>query len=379
MNAFIELHAIQTPGPACINRDDVGAPKDVRFGGADRARISSQCWKRAVRLAMDAMLGEDSAAIRTSRVNARLSGMLADRGVAADDAQRVAIAVLDASGALPQNAGDDEEPADGGRKKRKAGPKLETDALLLMGNRVYKALADAGAEAWASGDAAKWCADHADDLAGAVGADRAVDVALFGRMSTMNPAINRDAACQFAHAIAVNTLSPEADFFTAVDEVKESSGAGMMGDVEFNASTFYRFADIDLTRLAAQIGAADAVEAAAAFVRAFALAMPSGRANGFANTTPPDFLAVIVRPGRPFNLVGAFVEPVDRGDIPMAAVGRLSAKESEYESNWGGAPAAVWHVGREGEPGAAAVFGPRVGLDELVSGVRGAVAKAVES
>jgi CRISPR system Cascade subunit CasC len=48
---FIELHIIQNFPPSNLNRDDVGQPKDTDFGGFRRARISSQCLKRATRYA----------------------------------------------------------------------------------------------------------------------------------------------------------------------------------------------------------------------------------------------------------------------------------------------------------------------------------------
>ena len=47
---LIELNIIQSFPVSCLNRDDVGAPKSAIFGGAMRARISSQCFKRAIRM-----------------------------------------------------------------------------------------------------------------------------------------------------------------------------------------------------------------------------------------------------------------------------------------------------------------------------------------
>src|SRR5215471_2776044 len=46
---LIELHILQSFPVSCLNRDDVGAPKTATFGGVTRARISSQCLKRAIR------------------------------------------------------------------------------------------------------------------------------------------------------------------------------------------------------------------------------------------------------------------------------------------------------------------------------------------
>ncbi|TLN00074.1 type I-E CRISPR-associated protein Cas7/Cse4/CasC, partial [bacterium] len=46
---LVELHLIQNFVPANLNRDDTNNPKDCDFGGVRRARISSQCLKRAIR------------------------------------------------------------------------------------------------------------------------------------------------------------------------------------------------------------------------------------------------------------------------------------------------------------------------------------------
>ena len=48
----IEFHILQSFPVSCLNRDDVGAPKSAMIGGVSRARVSSQCWKRHVRLAL---------------------------------------------------------------------------------------------------------------------------------------------------------------------------------------------------------------------------------------------------------------------------------------------------------------------------------------
>jgi len=46
---YIDFHIIQTVPPSCINRDDTGRPKTAVYGGAVRARVSSQAWKHAMR------------------------------------------------------------------------------------------------------------------------------------------------------------------------------------------------------------------------------------------------------------------------------------------------------------------------------------------
>ena len=45
----LELHVLQSVPVTCLNRDDLGSPKTGFFGGVQRARVSSQSWKRAIR------------------------------------------------------------------------------------------------------------------------------------------------------------------------------------------------------------------------------------------------------------------------------------------------------------------------------------------
>ena len=41
---YIDLYAIQSVPPSNLNRDDTGSPKTAIYGGALRARVSSQAW-----------------------------------------------------------------------------------------------------------------------------------------------------------------------------------------------------------------------------------------------------------------------------------------------------------------------------------------------
>lgn len=72
MKTIVEAHVLQNFAPSNLNRDDTGAPKDAWFGGTRRARVSSQCSKRAVREYFRIKVGEggfsaDDLAVRTKR------------------------------------------------------------------------------------------------------------------------------------------------------------------------------------------------------------------------------------------------------------------------------------------------------------------------
>ena len=57
----------RTFAPSCLNRDDTNSPKECEFGGHRRARISSQCIKRAIRKCFQdqALLSSDQLATRS--------------------------------------------------------------------------------------------------------------------------------------------------------------------------------------------------------------------------------------------------------------------------------------------------------------------------
>lgn len=65
---FVELHMLQNFAPSNLNRDDTGSPKECEFGGYRRARISSQCLKRAVRMHFPELLSQNELATRSRRM-----------------------------------------------------------------------------------------------------------------------------------------------------------------------------------------------------------------------------------------------------------------------------------------------------------------------
>ena len=60
------------------------------------------------------------------------------------------------------------------------------------------------------------------------------------------------ASAQVAHAISTTRVEHQFDYFTAVDDLKsdadDDQGAGMIGDVEFNSATYYKYSPSTWTR-----------------------------------------------------------------------------------------------------------------------------------
>lgn len=304
---FIQIHAIHSVPPSCINRDDVGAVKSAVYGGVRRHRVSSQAWKRAMRTyAADAGLAE------TATRTLHLPEMVADRvtnNYDRDEAAEVANTVVNAAGFKTKKAKGDE------------GNRYVTESLTFISPREVEVLADITGHVLEGNDMPKK-KQIKDELA----AVRVTpDVALFGRIVASDKGLNIDACAQVAHALSTHEAHAEVDFYTAVDDLTTDSegGSGFLGTQEMVSSTLLRYASVDVDRLRETLGADAAETALAAFVEAFVKSMPTGKSNSFANTTLPDYVLVEVVDA-PVNYIGAFESPVrSRGDLIGSSIESL--------------------------------------------------------
>ena len=304
MKTIIEIHALQNFAPSNLNRDDTGAPKDAIFGGSRRARVSSQCSKRAVREYFKEH-NKEWVANRTKRIvddlKKRVSPKLKNHTGFSEEnlAKAIEVAVC--------NLGSD--------KKVKVDKERKTDVLLFLSPREIDALESVITESYADLLKKKPSDEVVKKLNDAIDGENksrlSVDVALFGRMLAVMPEKNQNAACQVAHAISTHAVEREFDFYTAVDDLKpeDTAGADMMGTVEFNSACFYRYAVVDWDKLVKNLQGDTELAARGlrAFLEGFVVAEPTGKQNTFAAHNPPEFVAVSVRRSTaPRNLANAF-------------------------------------------------------------------------
>lgn len=329
---FVDVHILQTVPPSNINRDDTGSPKTAVYGGVRRARVSSQAWKRATRTMFRELVDPATLGVRTKRV----VELVAERiGNAVDDPAEAAAKVIKEAGIklekpTAKKKGKDDEPAD------PADQLEQSKYLLFLSATQIDRLAQLAIDTANTGTS-----DKAAAKAAANGAD-SIDVALFGRMVADSTDLNVDAAAQVAHALSVHSVNNEFDYFTAVDDraPEDNAGAGMIGVVEFNSSTLYRYATVNVDQLASNLGDKEATAVAVAnFLTAFVRSMPTGKQNTFANRTLPDAVMISVRTDQPVNLVTAFESPVEALGTARSAgaakqlVERYRALETAYGSS----------------------------------------------
>ena len=345
---FLDIHVLLSSPYANLNRDDTGSPKTCHIGGVERARVSSQCQKRAARLAMTI-----EGATRTRKLPASIAEALAKApggAWSADQAHIAAAGVLAAHGFepykndlaetsiltfLPDNAG-----------KRIAGAILDQAASLVAVIEALPPADDAKAateNAKALGLALAGRKSGAKDsapfkVASKAAADAVSEhlpnrvrealhsvveyelgrvnpaVALFGRMLTAMPDTNVDGAAQVAHAFSTHAADIDTDYFTAVDDLNAAAepGAGMIGTPDYVSAVYYRRAVIDIDDLRKNLKGdrVEAAAAAAAFADAFAKSISDAKKTSCGPPPRPSLVLVVARSDTPVSYCNAFEHPV---------------------------------------------------------------------
>ena len=313
---LIELHILQSYPVSCLNRDDVGSPKSAVFGGVPRARISSQCLKRAARLAA----AEDSPVfkgVRSRLLKEPFKAALIAAGASAADAETKA----------------DEICATFSKQDGKNKDQVTTAVYLSPGEIEEIATAIVG------GEDVKKAAKKAQRL-------DAADIALFGRMVANDHTLDVQGAAMFSHALSTHKASNDIDFFSAVDDRKagaEDAGAGMIGTLEFVSATYYRYIGVNLGLLAdpnnlGGLSDEDRREALKSFLKACLMAVPGARRNSMnAATLPFAVLGLRKDKGQPVQLINAFEEPIKAAGKGLTEASReaMKAEHEKMKATWG--------------------------------------------
>jgi CRISPR system Cascade subunit CasC len=271
----VEYHILQSFPVSCLNRDDVGAPKTANVGGVPRARISSQCWKRQVRMVLHEM--KVPIGIRTKKVNKKLLEMAVQDNYKPQDVEQ---GINDAVNVIAE------------------------DTLLFLSEteikNLYTYLKDSGFK----GDSKKINENEINKALGAIRKEplEALDIALFGRMVAKAATLNIEAASSFNHAISTHKVVNEIDFFSALDDLSEegTQGAAHLGTLEYNSATYYRYVSLDLGQLYENLGEdKDAVEKAIdVFTKALFIAVPAARQHTQSAVSGWDYAKILVRKGQ---------------------------------------------------------------------------------
>lgn len=362
-NYYVDIHVLQTLPPSCVNRDDTGSPKTAMFGGVNRARVSSQCWKHAIRKTFKEKY--DSSwnwnGNRTFLILPKVSKyiMEKDHNINEKDAEQLAIEAFNKAGVEIKDFSKEIDGVKSGpkalffisdaqasrlaeaiiedeRKKQAIIIKIMDCIRLIDNNAVdiekkakkifeendVKSLSDDSKiqqitrkfldnEKKAKEEKKEKKEKKEKRYVDILHSEPSVDIALFGRMVADNNDLNYDACVQVAHSISTHEVRTEYDYFTAEDDCKKEGGAGHLNTNEFNSSTLYRYATINIKDLEKEeYSNINISEAIRGFTEAFIRSIPTGKDNSHAHNTIPDMVYIAIRDDQPINLVGAFEKPV---------------------------------------------------------------------
>ncbi len=314
-NQRIEFHILQSFPVTCLNRDDVGAPKTAIVGGVQRARVSSQAWKRPVRMAMHEF--GTKLGMRTKHVASTIAQVCRNLGAMEEQAEACGEVIA---------------------------AFLSKDTLLFFTQAEALAFGEYAKEKSFDVKALKDKDIHKVAKKSLNPALEGTDIALFGRMVAQAAELNVEAAVSFSHAISTHKVSNEVEFFTALDDCATVPGSAHMGSLEFNSATYYRYVSLDLGQLWQNLAGKDLPETVENFTKALFVAVPKARQTTQSGASPWDFAKVLVRKGQrlqvPFDCPvkstqGGFTQPsieVLTGYLAKQEKlhGSLFGKQAEY-------------------------------------------------
>ncbi len=325
MSRFVQLHLLTNYPPSNLNRDDTGRPKSALVGDATRLRISSQSQKRAWRTSdafEEALAGYIGT--RTKMIGKEAFDALKQAGVAEKAAREWARAIAACFG------------------KPKSEKKTENDEDLEI-----EQLAHVSPEERAAVDTlVNSCAERGseptkEELSLLRKPQKAVDIAMFGRMLADSPEFNMEAAVQVSHAITVHKSAVEDDYFSAIDDLNRgASGASHIGERGYGAGLFYLYLCINRELLKENLGGDESLTAKAleALIHAVTKVSPTGMQNSFASRAYASYVLAEKGDQQPRSLVEAFLKPVkpfENEDMLGKAIKAIEKRRDNFDAVYG--------------------------------------------
>lgn len=314
MTQFIQIHGLVSYAPANLNRDDLGRPKSARMGGVMRMRASSQSQKRAWRTSeffQQAMAG--TIGTRTKLLGKKVLADLIAGEIEEKKAKEWSAAIAAVYGAIKKDKPE------------------EIEQLVHISPEEYSTL-DALVETLIK---EKRKPEEAE-LAALLHDNKAVDIAMFGRMLASKTERNIEAAIQVAHAISVHEVVTDDDYFTAVDDLNKI-GAAHIGESYFGAAVLYLYVCIDRDQLKRNLGGDEAltVRAIKALTQSVLTVGPTGKQNSHASRAYAHYALVEKGTQQPRQLSLAYLKPISGSNYPHDATQALVTLRANMDKVYG--------------------------------------------
>lgn len=318
MKKHIEIHMLQY---IPVNAVNCGGDGEVKMIG-DRQRVSSQAWKRPIRLELNK--GLENKTIHTRDLESILSEL---EGASPENVAKTLKLVASLSG----------------NNSKDVMAKWSTLEIEYLKNLTVSGDFKNYFDAKENKENKALIADL-NNLATSFG------INLFGRMFANARDLDVYASAKFSHSFSVHTSETEIDYFSAADDLN-NNGAGHIGDKSFTSSVQYRYASIDYNQLIKNYGTAEINrEALSEAIREIVYAFPSGRENAMYSRTRPDYIRISLRNNNhPMCAASAFESPVkNKGNGFMEpSVQRIEQFFDDCNGMYGDEYLVVAKVGKE--------------------------------
>jgi CRISPR system Cascade subunit CasC len=341
---FLQVHFLTSYHASLLNRDDAGLAKRIRFGGAERLRVSSQAQKRRW---TEWMRGQTTfpTALRSRHFFAReLKRRLIEAGIDEEKTHNLiyhlAKNILTAAGgkeALDKETLAMKQPVLFGKPEADFFVKLlseadkqgdEEEAKAFLDDRIKEAKNNFKALLQQSG--------IPDPFVG-------IEGALFGRFITSDILSRVDAPLHVAHAFTTHAIDTEVDFFTVVDDLllEEETGAAHAGDMELGSGIFYGYVVTDVPLLMSNLtgcdrgrwreqDSSDARTLLDLLIQAITQVTPGAKLGATAPYARAEFVMLEVGQTQPRSLANAFLDPANLNLSGVHPMEESIAKVAEY-------------------------------------------------
>lgn len=354
---FVQVHTLRDYSTALPNRGQDGLAKRTVYGGVERQRISSQCFKAALRDGLELVRADG----KGKTVDDTLRSLAEQLGIG----MSVRSALIQERIVMPKlkKAGLDDEKSETWAKAimglwRAEGAEVAADTPLVVGKKEIDALIEAALALNAAGaetgelrklvQSARALSQAPEQVRSAIESMRAIkahagiDGALFGRFATGVAVNNVDSAVHVAHLVTVHPLFSVTDFFSVQDLLKtgegEDRGGSHINTAELTSGLFYGYVVVDGRQLSENFASLTADQLAAIvawLVRATAKAEPAAKLGSTAPYSGLRELMVEIGSRQPRTLIGAFERPVDatpERTLSEEARARLVAHAEEMDA-----------------------------------------------
>ncbi|MEV0936428.1 type I-E CRISPR-associated protein Cas7/Cse4/CasC [Streptomyces phaeochromogenes] len=314
---YADFHILHPLPASLLNRGEDDLPKTLQLGGVVRALVSSQSWKRAIRLRLEDDLDEHAARTRMLPLRVaddlRAAGWPTDlatfagsqivrsatkEGLKTEENQR---GITSATLYLPRDVLDDLTD-------------LCTEHRPQLEEALTKETAAQTAQAKSARKKPKPEAVLPTPAVASVIRRRTATINLFGRMLAEVPDAHVDGAVQMAPAFTVHPSSPQPDYFTAVEDwaAPNEAGSAHLQTAFFTTGLLYRYATVNLTELTRNLSGdhEQALHLLGLFAEAFIDVMPGAKKTSTAPHTHPHLVHYAIRDRRPVSYADAFEKPV---------------------------------------------------------------------